>query len=700
MDTSADHTATEDSPQVPAGVAPDPSEALPLAAPVPLATSPPPTSRQTRQSDKSAKRTSKAQQAAEKTKQKEGTNKKEEVALALLKQVTAPVTPSGPPTPKTGDTATPPVRSLTKINQVEHLRLPPWPSHMTCRPPSTVRLNYGILRHNPPATVVKTTYPEGSYARILDDSAKPGMDRQVSEPDQGGWVKFAEDIEIHAGYKSKTDGKIYRVRIVAENPLNPTKGVITCYNQTMSVIPNSDVLQDPKIATPAVNGIDNITVNFPHNAPMTSSKTVKAHTVNTTTAASPLINSIAYTRPARKMTVLPTGTPATITRAPDVSHNITEGAGSVLPGISTVKPDPAENVTIPAAQLGQILRDQQLMSLTIAESLQSAVSNSSKINNLLLAQLLRGKEEDEDKNLARPRNIASKTTELPAFIENMADMLSPGRFLPAGTDLKVWGNSIPDKFEPRSNLALEEFGLVVNDFAAVYKAHDRTNSKLQLKHFKTDNLHKIEKSNKLKFDGTTGNFTQVSGVTNIQNVAQALESLANDVVIFHRICPANPEALTLFMAVLRNYLSRAVKVTTPDVKNLFVDWNIERISKIAAKEGTVGYKWVEDQLSKIVNTRVTKADEATNATINAIAEAHVLAKDNPAMRKRLSMALGNKFPSSNTNRIATFGNTNRKRQQVNPNTAAKKQKPNQQTRQNKPPGPSFCRYLLLCPVHK
>ena len=148
MDTLADHTAAEDSPQVPAGVAPDPSEALPLAAPVPPATSPPPTSRQTRQSakneskksDKSAKKTSKAQQAAEKTKQKEGTNKKEEVALALLKQVTAPVTPSGPPTPKTGDTATPPVRSLTKINQVEHLRLPPWPSHGTCRPPSTVRL--------------------------------------------------------------------------------------------------------------------------------------------------------------------------------------------------------------------------------------------------------------------------------------------------------------------------------------------------------------------------------------------------------------------------------------------------------------------------------------------------------------------------------------------------------------------------------
>ena len=239
---------------------------------------------------------------------------------------------------------------------------------------------------------------------------------------------------------------------------------------------------------------------------------------------------------------------------------------------------------------------------------------------------------------------------------------------------------------------------MVNDFTAIHKAHNRTDSKLQLKHFKTDNLHKIEKSSKLKFDGT--NFTQVSGLADIQNVTQALESLANVVAIFHRICPANPEALTLFMVVLRNYLSRAVKVTTPDVENLFVEWNIERIAKIAAKDGTVSYKWVEDQLTRIVTTRITKADETANAAINILAEAHAQTKDNPAMRKRLSMALGNKFPSSNTNRIATFGNTNRKRQQVNPNTAAKKQKPNQQTWQNKPPGPSFCRYLLLCPVHK
>ena len=38
------------------------------------------------------------------------------------------------------------------------------------------------------------------------------------------------------------------------------------------------------------------------------------------------------------------------------------------------------------------------------------------------------------------------------------------------------------------------------------------------------------------------------------------------VAIFHRICPANPEALTLFFAVLRNYISRTVKATTIDVE--------------------------------------------------------------------------------------------------------------------------------------
>ena len=118
-------------------------------------------------------------------------------------------------------------------------------------------------------------------------------------------------------------------------------------------------------------------------------------------------------------------------------------------------------------------------------------------------------------------NILSKVTDLPAFVDNMADSLSPARFLPTGTNLKTWGNMIPTKFEPRSNLSLEEYGITVNNFAAVHKAHDRTDNKLQLKHFKTENLHKIEQSNKLKYDGT--GFTQVSGLTDINTVAQALE---------------------------------------------------------------------------------------------------------------------------------------------------------------------------------
>ena len=576
--------------------------------------------------------------------------------------MTDPTTPTGPPKPKAGVTATPPALGLgrLKVKKSSTPKLATSGSFLAPPPGPTEHLQqfnpaYVIPKLNSPTAVVKTVYPEGSIARALADSAKPGMDRPVSEPDQKGWVKFDKTIEIHAGYKSKLDGKVYRVRIVAENPQNHTKGVITCYNQVKSVLPDSDVLldpvvniTDPKVAAPAVNGIDDFPVNFPDDAPITSSKPVKAHTVNTTTAASLLLNSITDTWPAGKAAMLPTVPPVTIIRAPDTSHTIHEGAGSVLPRISTVKPDPAEHLTIPVAQLGQIIRGQQELSLTIAESLKSAFSNSSEINNLVLTQILRSKEEDEEKNIARPRNITSKTMELPAFIDNMADKLSPGRFLTTGTDLKAWGNSIPDKFEPRSNLALEEFGLVVNNFSAVHKAHDRTDSKLQLKHFKTDNLHKIDESNKLRFDGSTS--TQISGITNIQNIAQALESLANVVAIFHRICPANPEALTLFMAILRNYLSRTVKVTTPDVEKLFVDWNIRRILRIAAKSGMVSYKWVEDQLTKIVNTQLTKADEAANATINAIAEAQALAKDDPSLTSPAPTPTGSPHPGIPTGR--------------------------------------------------
>ena len=70
----------------------------------------------------------------------------------------------------------------------------------------------------------------------------------------------------------------------------------------------------------------------------------------------------------------------------------------------------------------------------------------------------------------------------------MEDKLTIGRFLSTATNLKVWGNSIPAKFEVRSNYGLEEYGLLVNNFTAVHKAHDRTDSKLQLKHFRSENM--------------------------------------------------------------------------------------------------------------------------------------------------------------------------------------------------------------------
>ena len=184
-------------------------------------------------------------------------------------------------------------------------------------------------------------------------------------------------------------------------------------------------------------------------------------------------------------------------------------------------PDQQAGAVNPFSHLNDILTGQIQLSASMLEQMQSAQNANAEFNSFLINHYLKNKEDDEEKNIAKPRNINVKITELPAFQDNMADSLSPGRFLTTGTNLKTWGNSIPTKFEPRSNLALEEYGLIINNFTAVHKAHDRTDSKLQLKHFKTDNLHKVEESSKLKFDGST--FTQVSGLADIQTIAQALE---------------------------------------------------------------------------------------------------------------------------------------------------------------------------------
>ena len=121
-----------------------------------------------------------------------------------------------------------------------------------------------------------------------------------------------------------------------------------------------------------------------------------------------------------------------------------------------------------------------------------------------------------------------------------------------------------------------------------------------------------------------------------------------------------------------------------------MDWNTERISRISRQEGTVPYKWCEDQLIKIVNTRVAKADEATKTGINALAEAEALAKDDPALRKRLSATFGPKFSANNrTSGSGTRGD--RKRPPHQDNSPAKKPKPSQPARQAKQSGPQFCR---------
>ena len=90
-----------------------------------------------------------------------------------------------------------------------------------------------------------------------------------------------------------------------------------------------------------------------------------------------------------------------------------------------------------------------------------------------------------------------------------------------------------------------------------------------------------------------GTFTQSSGMLEITSIYQAMEALANHVCVMHRICPANSEALVLFMAAFRSFITKSQTILPVDLKTLFVDWNVERNNRITNLDGMVSYKWCE-----------------------------------------------------------------------------------------------------------
>ena len=482
--------------------------------------------------------------------------------------VTAPSTPSTPKVAPAVVTAVTKPHTPKKVNPAStvaastpgfvHPSTAASPVKQSPVKPPRLQKPYTIPKDNPavvkvtqalnlPKVAVPQPTPVDSISYALETSVQPGMKKWVSDPDQNGWRKFDEEINLYAGFKSKLDGKIYRVKIIAEHHGKKAKGIITCYNQVKSILPDDEVLPDP-----GVNIVDpsmvvppgNQVSHFPDDAPVITNTLAQTQTVNTTTAASALINSIpASLTPQVNVAVVTTNNSVHVSLAQSVPTVSTaqQNVPPVVsiaqnnPPISTAQSVPVVNPSInpvpvnnqqtgdatPFAQLNDILTGQIQLSASMLDQMRSSQNTNAEFNNFLINHFLKNKEDDEEKHLAKPRNINVKITELTAFQDNMSDSLSPGRFLTTGTNMKIWGNSIPTKFEPRSNLALEEYGLIVNNFTAVHKAHDRTDSKLQLKHFKTDNLHKVEESSKLKFDGST--FTQVSGLTDIQTIAQALE---------------------------------------------------------------------------------------------------------------------------------------------------------------------------------
>ena len=225
--------------------------------------------------------------------------------------VTAPPTPSVPVSvPRVKLPVAPAVTQVVNTNPPAQVTVSTTPAPV---PVSTVAPQMKQTYHIPKKTAVtaKVTQsittprvaahvpnPPDSIAHAIESSTPAGMKSWVSEPDQNGWKKFDDEIVINGGFKSTIDGKIYRVRVIAENHGKKTKGIITCHNQVWSVLADADLLPDP-----GVNIVDpNIVVpagdevcHFPDDAPAVPAAPKGHPTVHNTTAAVQLINSVPVT---------------------------------------------------------------------------------------------------------------------------------------------------------------------------------------------------------------------------------------------------------------------------------------------------------------------------------------------------------------------------------------------------------------------
>ena len=88
-------------------------------------------------------------------------------------------------------------------------------------------------------------------------------------------------------------------------------------------------------------------------------------------------------------------------------------------------------------------------------------------------------------------------------------------------------------------------------------AHSKAAPTLMLKHFKTENLAKIE--NTTSFSVTSSKITQKSDDADVNRGNDALRALLNFFVVRNQVCPADREPLILLTAVFNTWFDYVIK---------------------------------------------------------------------------------------------------------------------------------------------
>ena len=309
----------------------------------------------------------------------------------------------------------------------------------------------------------------------------------------------------------------------------------------------------------------------------------------------------------------------------------------------------------------------------IQDFLKINLANQALINSMLAKP---DSEDATEKAAGKPTNIMSVDTQVQAFRDDMRHNLSPARFLPMSTDLDHSQKQVPQSFTPRTNYNLKEFGITLNQYKGVHRAHDRTCSSLQLKAFQHSNLAKIENNTQWKL--RDGSITATDQEKNLSDTYDALSALLNFTIISQQICPANMEALQLMAAVFNTHFAQATKPSARDIAELFIRWNNERIQNLGTSK-VIEYKWIIDNIRDIVAARKTTITEARNArgqlnsVINQLADTPVVTSPN---RRR-----------GGENRGGSRGSpANRGYKRDNPNGRG-----NTTPKKSRPELPNFCR---------